>query len=141
MKPETRNPETPNKPAAWFTAAIASGLQALYAINPDGCPGADVFPATIQVWASDLWHSPRRFWHEGEDKPCILVAFATLRGTCQRWPTPAKFWEVLPSRKAPEGKLLGEHESARRRDALDCERRWRNDLGLPPIDHVLVAFR
>ena len=136
MKPEAKTQTGPEKPHAWFIAAIASGLQAMYAINPDGCPGADVFPATIQVWATDLWNDKRRFWHEGEDADCIRQAFANLRGHCLRWPTPAKFWEVLPNRAPPKDKLLGERMTARRRDALECEAAWREDLGLEPCRHA-----
>ncbi len=87
---------SPLTPPAWFLAEVTNGLQGLYALCPEGCPGADVFPATVTLWALDLWTSPRRRWHPDTDTWPLREAFATLRQTCHRWPTPAKFWECLP---------------------------------------------
>lgn len=96
------NPEFQTVPA-WFMTEIASGLQAVYALCPEGTPGADVLQATIGVWARDLWSSRKRSWHRDSDTPCIRFAFAQIRQNSTRWPTPTKFWEALPDRKPPSG--------------------------------------
>jgi hypothetical protein len=85
---------------------IGEGLASLYLLSLDGCPAADATPAVGRLWTADLWNSQRRDWHMEADGPCIRSAFETLRQTCHRWPSPAKFWEVLPSRKPPEDTLL-----------------------------------
>lgn len=78
----------------------------MYLLCLEGCPAADVTAAVGRLWTTDLWNSPRREWHMEADAPCIRAAFETMRQTCHRWPTPAKFWEVLPARRAPENTML-----------------------------------
>ena len=134
MKPMTKDQS--NSPEPWFAAVITSGLQALNALNPEGCPGADVLPATMQVWTRDLWNDSRRTWNQHADRGCILAAFADLRATCIRWPTPAKFWAALPGRPEPTSMMIGDVDAERRRDQLECERRWRKGLGLPETFHA-----
>src|SRR5688572_6632337 len=102
-----RESQTPSSQVpAWFMTEIASGLQALYALSPEGCPGADVLQATVGVWARDLWTANRRAWHRDADTQCIRHAFADLRQNCHRWPTPAKFWIALPDRPPPPSNAL-----------------------------------
>lgn len=72
----------------------------------DGTPAADIVGATTEQWARVLWNSPRRDWHAEADTPGIRAAFAQLAGTCLRWPAPAKFFEVLPSRAVQTGPQL-----------------------------------
>lgn len=116
---------------AWFMGEIASGLQALYALSPEGCPGADVLQATVGVWARDLWASRKRSWHQQADTQCIRHAFQQLRQSCTRWPTPAKFWEHLPDRNPPPANALIDEQWGRERqaDALACMRRSFADMG------------
>jgi hypothetical protein len=132
------NPNTEPTVPGWFMKAIASGLQALYAMSLEGTPGADVLPATVRVWAFDLWQSKRRYWVEDGDAECIRRAFQTLRETCTRWPTQPKFWDALPERPAGEFKAIGpgwgrERES----DALACRARWLRDLGVDELGRPL----
>lgn len=111
-EPDTREADRklrdPDVVPAWFSAEIAAGLQAIYALSPEGCPGADVLPATIGVWARDLWASSRRGWHQQADTGCIRSAFSRLRSTCERWPTPAKFWPLLPNRPPAPANALAD---------------------------------
>lgn len=72
----------------------------------DGTPAADIVGATSDLWARLLWSSPRCDWHMDADTARIRAAFAQLAGTCHRWPAPARFWEVLPARKAPTDRAL-----------------------------------
>lgn len=98
--------QQPTTIPAWFSTLIGEGLASLYLLSLEGCPAADATPAVGRLWTSDLWHSKRRAWHMEADEPCIRAAFTTLRQTCTRWPAPAKFWEVLPSRAAPTDAAL-----------------------------------
>lgn len=87
------------------------------------------------MWAQVLWNSPRREWHMEADAPCIRGAFAQLAGTCTRWPAPAKFWEVLPSRATYEGPALPAKVFTleERRANLDRLRRMGQELlGIEP---------
>lgn len=124
------NPEFQTVPA-WFMTEIASGLQALYALSLEGNPGADVLQATVGVWARDLWNSRKRSWHQQADTGCIRTAFALLRQTSERWPTPSKFWTVLPDRAPPPTNALIDEQWGRERqaDALACMRRQFAQLG------------
>lgn len=70
----------------------------MYALSLDGCPGADVLPATVTLWASDLWASYKCQWHES-DAQRIRDAFQRLRGESRRWPQQSDFWGLLPARK------------------------------------------
>lgn len=96
-----------NAPApTWFSTLIREGLATLYTLSLDGYPAADIVGATTNVWIQSLWNSPRRGWHMEADTPCIRAAFASLVGTSHRWPTPARFWEVLPARAPSEQTAL-----------------------------------
>jgi hypothetical protein len=102
----------------------------LYSLSLEGSPGADTLPVTGEVWVRDLWDSRRRYWMEDGDVQCIRQAFATLRQTCTRWPTPAKFWDALPPRPHGEQKLLGPGWGREREaEALACMREWCKDRG------------
>lgn len=95
-----------SKAPAWFSTLIGEGLATLYLLNLEGCPAADSTSPMASIWVNTLWNTTRRDWHMEADTPCIRAAFATLAGTCHRWPAPAKFWEVLPSRASSEQTAL-----------------------------------
>lgn len=109
---------------------VATGLQALYSLGLEGSPGADVIPATIRVWAFDLWQSRKRYWVEDGDVTCIRQAFSNLRSSCNRWPTQPKFWEALPERKSKGPALFGpDFGREREKEALAAKKLWLRDLG------------
>ena len=83
----------------WFSRTIKTGLMTVYSLSPDGCPGADMFPITCQVWADDLWESARCDWMP-EDEERIGLAFKAIRANNRRWPQQADFWTHLPPRMA-----------------------------------------
>lgn len=85
---------------------VREGLATLHVLNLEGYPASDVVGATANVWVSALWNTRKREWHKEADTPCIREAFRVLADTCNRWPSPAKFWEVLPERKPFEGQAL-----------------------------------
>lgn len=118
----------------WFKNAVADGLTRQYALNLEGCPGADVLEGTIAVWIEDLWArmAPSEPEHT-KDQPRMEAAFRSLRLSCRRWPVPATFFEHLRPRQVPRPPALppgdiGEAERARR--VLENARR-RSALGLP----------
>jgi hypothetical protein len=122
--------KTSSPPPPWFTQLIGEGLASLYLLSLDGCPAADSTSAVTGLWSRLVWEGAHRDWHEQADTPCIRRAFKSIATHSDRWPTPSKLIGALPERDKPTGNLLGEVDSARRRDALACEQRWRRDLGL-----------
>lgn len=82
----------------WLKAQVLAGLQGLLALRLDNAPALDSIEATAAVWVRVLETRPIT-WDEDADKRRVAEAFRELAAVCQRWPSPAKFLEVLPARK------------------------------------------
>ncbi|MET4675899.1 MULTISPECIES: hypothetical protein [unclassified Luteibacter] len=85
----------------------------LLALSLDGQPAHDVTSGTVAVWVEAVCGD--RVWDEQRDLPRFRKAFRTLMTTCDRWPSPRKFLEAMPSTVVPfrAGPRL-EHESTRK---------------------------
>ena len=117
-------------PEPWFPALIAKCLAAMYLLSLEGCPAADALDKTAQLWVRLLWDDRRVQWHEQADDARIRAAFASMGAACKRWPTPAVFWEHLPKREAPRGKMLGAgYGRERQAEALAHMQGWLESLG------------
>lgn len=110
---------TPQAPG-WFRQTVADALTRMYALNLEGCPGADVLEGTTAVWVEDIWacvvHSAPT---AEQDQDRFVAAFRELRLSAKRWPSPAALLEKLRPREQkrplalPRGDI-GEEERARR---------------------------
>lgn len=54
---------------------------------------------TLTVWTEAICAD--RVWSEQHDVPRFRKAFRTLMTTCDRWPSPKKFLDALPSSVVP----------------------------------------
>lgn len=90
-------------PPDWFTTLIANGLARLYSLNLEGCPAADVLPATRIVWQESIWtHLQHADLTHYLDAPRLTRAFESLYVNSIRWPSPAMFLRALPPRPEPK---------------------------------------
>lgn len=117
-------------PPAWFDAAIADGLQRLYALSLPRTPSADVLYGTAAVWVDALW--PTRAWDETRDTPRLQTSFVRLCSVAEQWPAPAMLLRYLPEAQRTQPALerfwtAEEMEDGRRklREAL-------RDTGITP---------
>ncbi|MGE7137918.1 hypothetical protein ACQKIE_09855 [Luteibacter sp. NPDC031894] len=75
-----------------------------------------------------------RVFDEARDAPRFRKAFRTLMTTCDRWPTPKKFLEALPSIIVPfHARPRIEHE-AMREARVRSFAEIRRTLGIPTPD-------
>lgn len=89
----------PSTPAAWFAAAIASGIQRLMVLGLEGTPAARTIDLTTVTWIDTLW--PGRRWEARLDETRIQEAFRLLAVQSDRWPSPSQFLRRLPARAHP----------------------------------------
>lgn len=82
----------------WLRAELADGFQHLLCLRLPATPPADAIEATLAVWLKAV--SAGRHWVH-EDAVRVSEAFVTLARTCERWPTPREFLQVLPARELP----------------------------------------
>lgn len=98
-------------PPPWVIREINTGLMKLLTLSLDGQPAHDVLAGTLKVWTEALCAD--RLWDEDRDVSRFRKAFRTLMTTCDRWPTPKKFLDAMPSIVVP----------FQRRHRLDDEKR------------------
>lgn len=80
-------------PADWLHDAVLDGLQSLLCLALDGQPAREVIPGTLAAWCEAIGlHRDLRLQR---DLPRIREAFAMLRATVRRWPSPRDFTELL----------------------------------------------
>ncbi|HEY4292081.1 hypothetical protein [Luteibacter sp.] len=84
----------------------------LLTLSLDGHPPHDVFGGTLAAWTEAICTD--RVWDEQRDVHRFRKAFRTLMTTCDRWPTPKRFLDALPSSVVPfRAKAKLEHEGSR----------------------------
>lgn len=118
-------------PEPWFQALMQQSLAALYLLNLDGCPAADVVDKTAKLWVRVLWAKPHGGWDKDSDTPRIRAAFSDIAENCIRWPQPAVFWDKLPRKSVQESKSqIGPNWGReRQREADIAKAAWLKDLG------------
>ena len=79
----------------WLRKAISEGLQALFVLRLKGAPSHDTAKAVASAWTTVIASRPIA-WDEQRDRPRIRQAFVTLAATCEYWPAPVTFLQVLP---------------------------------------------
>ncbi|SEO76754.1 hypothetical protein SAMN02800692_2017 [Luteibacter sp. UNC138MFCol5.1] len=104
----------------------------LLTLSLDGQPAHDVTGPTLATWTEALCVD--RVWDEKRDVPRFRKAFRTLMTTCERWPSPKKFLDALPSSVVPfrAGPRL-EHEGTRQA-RMQSFAEVRRKLGIPEPD-------
>jgi hypothetical protein len=59
---------------------------------------------TTAAWIDAI--QSKGIWYEEADAPRFREAFAVLARNCTRWPSPAMFFQVLPSRAETDALML-----------------------------------
>ena len=87
----------------WMVNEITKGMGRLYSLSLESTPSADLLEGTIQTWIEAI--KSKGVWHES-DAPRFRETFAVLIRNSTRWPSPAKFFEVMPSRAETDALML-----------------------------------
>lgn len=111
---------------------MQQSLAALYLLNLDGCPAADVVEKTAKLWVRVLWQKPHGGWDKDADTSRIRAAFSDIAENCVKWPQPAVFWDKLPRRPSPtkQAAAVGpDWGRERQREADQGMAAWLRDIG------------
>lgn len=77
----------------WLQDAILDGLQGLLVLALEGQPAREVISGTHDAWCEAV--ALNRDLRLQRDLPRLRLAFATLRATVRRWPSPREFTDIL----------------------------------------------
>tara|TARA_R110000868_G_scaffold142759_11_gene360242 strand:- start:646 stop:1008 length:363 start_codon:yes stop_codon:yes gene_type:complete len=97
----------------WLKASLIKGLQGLLMLRFQGAPAEDTIASLANAWLAVLTHLPHT-WDQDRDQRRIQKAFVRLAASCDRWPAPKHFIEMLPPIEpllkldSPKGKYTDE---------------------------------
>ena len=84
----------------WLLSEVATGLQRLMLLALQGTPAAETIEGTARAWADAFW-CRNIGWDQALDAPRIALAFRSIAGQLDRFPTPKAVLQAMPERKQP----------------------------------------